>query len=473
MASIDPARIRRLNAHGPGDGPYVLYWMQQSQRAAWNHALEYAIARANDARKPLVACLGLTATYPDANLRHYAFMLQGLAATSRELAARGVALVVRLGEPPDVAAELARDASLVVCDRGYLRPQKLWRKRLAAVARVEVTQVESDVIVPVDAASTKAEFAARTIRPRLLKRLGEFLHPPPRQRLAQPSLRLGLTGLDMSDVAAVLGRLDVDASVGPSPFFQGGHQRAQKVLRSFLRQGLARYAANRNQPQMDDVSHMSMYLHFGQISPLEVYMAVAGSSADGAAVAAYLEELLVRRELAQNFVNFTPHYDRYACVPAWARATLGQHRRDKRQRYTPAQLEAAQTSDPYWNASMQEMKHTGYMHNYMRMYWGKKILQWSASPQQAYATALRLNNRYFIDGRDANAYANIGWLFGLHDRPWGPRPIFGTVRYMSAEGLQRKTDPDAYVAKVQALVRAAQRARGGQLATDSDGSRQR
>ena len=170
---------------------------------------------------------------------------------------------------------------------------------------------------------------------------------------------------------------------------------------------------------------------------------------------AYLEELIVRRELAANFVEFESRYDDYACLPGWARATLDAHRADRRPHiYTREQLESARTHDRYWNAAMREMRDTGFMHNYMRMYWAKKILEWSSDPAAAFRTVLHLNNKYFLDGRDANSYANVAWVFGLHDRPWPERPVFGKVRYMNAKGLERKFDMAAYLRAVDALIDA-------------------
>jgi deoxyribodipyrimidine photo-lyase len=170
--------------------------------------------------------------------------------------------------------------------------------------------------------------------------------------------------------------------------------------------------------------------------------------------AAYLEQLIVRRELAFNFVYYTDDYDQFTCLPEWARKTLDHHAGDKRNPvYSRKALETAQTHDPYWNAAMMEMKHTGYMHNYMRMYWGKKILEWTRDPEQAFKTALAINNEYFLDGRDPNSYAGVAWIFGKHDRPWPERPIFGKVRYMAASGLERKCDIQAYVGKVHHRIR--------------------
>ena len=177
---------------------------------------------------------------------------------------------------------------------------------------------------------------------------------------------------------------------------------------------------------------------------------------------AFLEELLVRRELAANFTHYSPDdYDRYEGLPHWARATLGQHTGDPRPSlYDRQRLSDADTHDPYWNAAMIEMRETGYLHNHLRMYWGKKVLEWQESPEVAYATLLWLNDRYFLDGRDPSSYANVGWIFGLHDRPWGRRPVFGSVRYMSAGGLERKTDMRAYLRKADRLPAAEPEAMG-------------
>ena len=248
--------------------------------------------------------------------------------------------------------------------------------------------------------------------------------------------------------------MSLDRSVGPvDHFFEGGSAQARKIFADFLRHRFKNYVENRNQPQTDDVSHMSKYLHFGQISPL--YLALKVQDTDKRfkeAREAYIEELVVRRELAVNFVFYTPKYDSFQCLPDWAQKTLSAHKKDKREHsYTRRQLEKAQTHDEYWNAAMREMKATGFMHNYMRMYWGKKILEWSQTPEHGFKTTLAINNKYFLDGRDANSYTGVAWVFGVHDRAWSERPIFGKIRYMAASGLERKCDIQGYVEKVDAL----------------------
>ena len=400
--------------------------------------------------------------YPDANARHFAFMLEGLAEVEAGLRRRGIRLAVRAGRPDEVALALAGDAAMVVCDRGYLRHQRQWRRRVADWARCPVVQVEGEVVVPVETASSKAEYAARTLRPKIHRSWADFLHGIAAREPQKSTLRLAFKDeLDPTDPQGLLKTLDVDRSVAPVARFRGGTGEARRRLRDFLRHRLAGYHAGRSEPAEAHVSELSPYLHFGQISPVEVALkARAARSAGEADRASFLDELIVRRELACNFVQFTANYDDYACLPGWARKTLAEHAGDRRpQRYSRAQLEAGRTGDPCWNAAMQEMRETGYMHNTLRMFWGKQIITWCTTPESAYRTALYLNNTYFLDGRDPNSYANVGWLFGLHDRPWQEREIFGKVRTMTAGGLDRKYDMAGYLERVATLGEHEQKAR--------------
>jgi deoxyribodipyrimidine photo-lyase len=447
-------RIRPLNCKRCVKGNYVLYWMQQSQRVEENPALEYAVHVANALRLPVVVAFGLTANYPEANLRHYAFMLEGLREVRRQLAKMGILFVIRHSEPSKVALRFGRHAAVIVCDRGYLRHQKMWRAQVADEAGCLVEQVEGDVIVPVELASDKREFSARTFRPKVLRLQHLFLGLLHTERPAIPSTALGIDSLNLEDEDAVLAALPIDTGIKPVLALAGGTHKAKERLSRFMRYHLPGYAENRNRPDMEYLSHMSPYLHFGQVSP--VYIARKIHSSRNGTIKdreAYLEELIVRRELSFNFVHFADDYDRFSSLPAWAQTTLRQHTGDRRSRvYTRSEMEEARTHDPYWNAAMNEMKWTGYMHNYMRMYWGKQILAWSRTPEMAYQTALELNNKYFLDGRDPNSYANIGWIFGLHDRPWPEREIYGTIRSMTPGGLKRKADPDSYVRRIARLT---------------------
>jgi deoxyribodipyrimidine photo-lyase len=453
---IHLSRIQVLNDLDFRKGNFVLYWMQQSQRAEYNHALEYAIQQANHIGRPVVVAFGLMDDYPEANLRHFTFMLQGLKETQQSLAARGVKMVVRTGHPADVALAIGRQAALIVCDRGYLRHQRHWRQTVARKANCRVVQVESDVVVPVEIVSDKAEYAARTFRPKIHKHLKNYLSPFSPTQIKASSLNMRISGLDLNNLEAVAEKVSPDKSVLPvSGLFTGGTSRAKEMFKEFLRRHFEYYVENRNQPQTEDISHMSPYLHFGQISALYLALQVFNTEKSFTpAREAFGEELIVRRELAINFVYYTPDYDSYGGLPVWAKKTLAEHKKDRRESlYSARQLENCETHDEYWNAAMREMKLTGFMHNYMRMYWGKKILEWSPAPQRAFKTALALNNKYFLDGRDANSYTGVAWVFGRHDRAWFERPIFGKIRYMAASGLERKCDIGAYVAKVNALAK--------------------
>ena len=455
--TVEPERVRILADRPERAGDYVLYWMQASQREPFNPALEYAVATAGDLGLPVVVGFGLMPAYPEANARHYSFMLEGLRETRECLERRGIAFVIRRGEPDEIAIELAREAAHVVCDRGYLRHQRAWRRRVGDAAGCRVTQIEGDAVVPVELVSGKRESAARTLRPKLLRLREDFLVPLHREPVEVEAGTLRLeSDVDLSDVPRLVRSLPIDQRVPPVRRFRGGTREARRRLRAFVQDKLDAYPEERGEPAAEAVSHLAAYLHFGQVSPVEVALA-----ARQAGVSTYFEELIVRRELAMNFVLFEPQYDSYRSVPEWARNSLEAHRHDApSERYTPAELEGAATDDPWWNAALREMTATGYMHNHMRMYWGKQILAWSDTPEHAYETALHLNNKYFLCGRDPNSYANIGWLFGLHDRPWPERPVFGKVRSMTRGGLERKKDMRAYCALVERLVEAERRENG-------------
>ncbi|MBN2565873.1 MAG: deoxyribodipyrimidine photo-lyase [Candidatus Eisenbacteria bacterium] len=450
---IQPERIHFLNEREPRPSGYVLYWMQQAQRVRYNHALEFAVREANERGLPLLAVFGITRRFPLGQIRHYAFMLEGLRETEAALRKRGVKLVLRLAAPNDAVSALSHGAAVIVTDAGYLRIQRAWRGRVARAADCRVVEVESDVIVPVRTVSKKEEYAARTIRPRIHEHVSRFLKPLEETRLERPSTGIGVPSLNISDLDAILRSLSVPGQAQPVRSFTGGASRAAQLLGSFLKKGLRAYPEGHGDPGCGIESGLSPYLHFGQISPLEIALAVASArSVPRAARDSFLEELIVRRELAMNFCFYNETYDRYDCLPEWARNTLSEHATDARDYvYSYRQLERAETHDPYWNAAQDEMVLTGKMHGYMRMYWGKKIIEWSRTPEDAFERALKLNNVYELDGRDPNSFAGVAWCFGKHDRPWKERPVFGKVRWMSAEGLRRKFDMDAYLERVESL----------------------
>ena len=452
---IQEERIRPLNGKEVRDGDYVLYWLQQAQRAEYNYALEYAAQKANELGQPLLAVFGLMDDYPSANARHYAFMLEGLRDVEEALRQRGIRFVVGSGSPDDVALRYAENASMVVGDGAYLRPEWSWRQRVAEEADCHVVRVESNVVVPIELASDKREVAARTLRPKIRRHLDEFLVELLPTEVEKGSLDLEVEeGIDISDVDAVLDGMEIDKSVEPlRHLYTGGLTAAKEKFEEFIRNRLERYSEHRNQPQTNHVSHMSKYLHFGHISPVYLALRIREANVPQKEIDTYLEELIVRRELTINFCFYTPDYDSFSCIPDWAKKTLEEHKDDEREHvYGREELEGARTHDPYWNAAMREAIHTGYVHNHMRMYWGKKILEWSPSPEEAHETTMYLMDKYFLDGRDANTYANIAWVYGQHDRGFAERPVYGKVRYMSAGGLERKSKPKEYVEKVERLV---------------------
>jgi deoxyribodipyrimidine photo-lyase len=443
---VDPDRIRVITSAPPRSKDYVLYWMQSSHRADDNPALAYAIDRADALHLPVVAYFGFFPKYPEANLRHLTFMLEGLHAAGRALEALGIRFVLAVQDPADGILSLAGNAALLVADRGYLRPEQEWYKRVAARCPCPFVQVEANVVVPVRAASDKEEYSAATIRKKIAGQLDRFLVQVPVRAPARSSLSLDIPAFAGKPASTVLDGQKIDRSVLPSPEFRGGTDEALRRFDAFLATGLDLFGEGRNDPGTGIVSGMSPYLHFGQVSP--VTLALKAREHGGPGVPAFLEELIVRRELAINFVTYNNRYDSIACLPAWAGRTLAAHAGDRREYlYTRDELERAATHDPYWNAAQKEMVRTGKMQGYLRMYWGKKILEWSPTPQEAYETALYLNNRYEIDGRDPNGYAGVAWCFGKHDRPWKERPVFGMVRYMNAAGLERKFSMDAYLEK--------------------------
>ncbi len=451
---IQSERIDPLNSRPVQNGRYVLYWMQAAQRCEYNHALEYAIGQANLVSLPVVVLFCLLDDYPEANLRHYHFMLQGLQETQEALDKRDVQMVVFHGSPEIGVPQHAEQASQVVVDAGHLRIQRQWRSNVASALTCLLTEVETNLIVPLEQVSDKENFSAGTLRPRITRQLSTYLVPIRHTRPKQNSQGLRLKSMDISDLEATLSQLALDRTVSPAQDFAGGTTNAKKRLRHFLTHKIDRFSDLRNDPSLDYTSGLSPYLHFGQISPL--YVALQTDKIESPGKASFLEELIVRRELSFNYVHYNPKYDEYEGLAAWARRTLNFHERDKRDYvYTLKQFEQANTHDPYWNAAQQEMVLAGKMHGYMRMYWGKKILEWSASPETGFNIALALNNKYELDGRDPNAFAGVAWCFGQHDRAWGERPVYGKVRYMNANGLKRKFDIEGYVDRVRRISDAS------------------
>ncbi|AHM56049.1 deoxyribodipyrimidine photo-lyase Phr [Peptoclostridium acidaminophilum DSM 3953] len=449
---ISQERVKILNDKNVVDNPYVVYWMQSSQRAEYNHALEYAIHHANSLKKPLIVYFGITDFFPEANERHYYFMLEGLKEVKTELANRNIRMLIRRVSPEIGALEISSLAALMIVDRGYLRIERQWRDFLAQNAVCPVIQVETNVIVPVESASTKEEYSAATFRAKINKVLDSFISPLNETTVNLPStdLEIPFVEFDVDDIESDAAQLEIDKAVRPVSFFKGGTSQAKKLLEDFISKKLPLYSKYRNEPGLDYSSEISPYLHFGQISPLYIFRRLVDINQEDKKD--FLEELIVRRELSMNFIIYNEKYDSYEAIPSWARSTLENHAADDREYlYALAELEESKTHDLYWNAAQKEMVLTGKMHGYMRMYWGKKILEWSATPEDAFKKAIYLNNKYCLDGRDPNSFAGVAWCFGKHDRPWKEREIFGTVRYMNSKGLDRKFDMNKYLDKIAKL----------------------
>lgn len=448
---IPQGRIQKLNNMDPRQGDYVLYWMQASQRVTCNHALAYAMDEANRLHLPLLVYFGLTDDYPEAYERHYRFMVEGLLEVKKELWDMGIQFIVLKDTPSTGAVKLSEKAALLVTDRGYLSLQRKWRSEAAEAASCPMFQVESDVLVPADETSMKEEYSAATIRRKIERLIPEYALPLERRKMENSSLAISpaFPSIPFEDAESVMEELSVNREVSTvSHLYKGGYSEARRRLDEFIKHRLDFYADKRNDPSENLGSDLSPYLHFGQISPLEIYLSLKDHHSENKRV--FLDELIVRRELAVNFVLHNPNYDSFASITSFARETLLAHQEDERPYlYTLKELEEGKTHDPYWNAAQLEMVHTGKMQGYMRMYWGKKIIEWTESPQTAYETALHLNNKYNLDGRDPNGFAGVAWCFGKHDRGWKERPIFGKVRYMNANGLERKFDMKTYVEKVQ------------------------
>ena len=438
------------------DGKCVVYWMQRAQRALDNPALDLAIALGNELNLPVIVFLSIIANYPNANLRHYAFLSQGLADIESDLAARDVTFIVR--RPPDNQLEKLLqevDAALLIGDENHCREPERWRKVLARRLTLPFLTVDADVVVP-SSLFEKHFYALHIFKPRLFAHLPTYLVPQPnltathRWRIPKNFLRYDLQG-DITE-----GWASLDRSIQPVDTFTGGPYAALSRLKHFVSNLLHAYPEIRNQPERDGTSCLSPYLHFGHISPITIALAAQRAVQQGKASAAaceiFLGELIGWRELSVNFVKFVPDYDSLDCAPGWAAKTLLEHSRDTRPTlYTLKQMEEGHTHDELWNAAQLQMVNYGWMHNRMRMYWAKKILEWSPSPHTAYQHAVLLNDRYELDGRDPNGYSGIAWsIAGVHDRPWFDRPIFGTVRYMSGASTGKKFNSRRYIENVAA-----------------------
>lgn len=447
-------RVVQLNTAETNKRPrYVLYWMQMYKRASFNHALTYAILKANELKLPLVVYEELNSREPWASDRFHTFVLEGVEEKKRDLDHLGIRYIFDLQKEGDafaqIADRLAHDAACIVTDDFPCLTIPEQNRRMADRVDVPFYAVDSNGIIPLSKFD-KEEYAAYTLRPKIRKLLPTYLKP-----FTEVSLDMDGTGLEVdcpettithAKIAELVDECDIDHSVTPSPVYHGGTANGRKRLKKFIDEILRNYDSTRSRPEIDGTSRLSPYLHFGFLSPIEIALEVRNSRAPESAKEAFLEELIVRRELSFNFTYNNPNYDSLDSLPAWLQKTMRKHIADERPIvYSIEQLEAGETHDELWNAAQHEMVVTGEMHNYVRMLWGKNVIAWTRSYEEAFAVLEHLNNKYCLDGRDPNSYAGILWCFGKHDRPWMERPIFGTMRYMTSGSTGRKFDSGKYI----------------------------
>lgn len=419
--------------------------MQRSQRGRDNHALDVAIREANARKLPVVVFLAPIPFYPHANLRHYAFLQQGIADVQRDVEARNCTFVLR--RFPDHSLEkLIAEArpALLIGDENPMREPEHWREVVAERVKLPFWTVDADVVVP-SALLAKEMYAAHHLRTKFAPLLETFIVP-----FENSSANVAWSGKHLASISVdtdITAGWEIDRKVAPSTAFAGGTSEALRLLGEFVDRKLKRYSADRNHPEIDGTSRLSPYLHFGHIGPVTVALAVKNAKAPQKEKDSFLDELITWRELAINFVKYNPDYDSIENADQWARNSLAEHARDPREfAYSESQLERAETHDELWNAAHTQMVRDGWMHNYMRMYWAKKVLEWSRSPAHAYNTAVRLNDKYELCGRDPNGYAGVAWaITGKHDRAWFDRPVFGKIRYMSANAAAKKFDTRRYI----------------------------
>ena len=448
---MNPNRTRLLKGGEEKRKGPVVYWMSRDQRIHDNWALLFSQELAIRRKAPLVVLFCLVPHFLGATMRQYRFMIAGLQEMEKRLAAKNILFVLLTGSPEVEISTFVRsnDVGVLVSDFAPFRINRNWKTKIAEEIYGPFYEVDAHNIVPCWLASPKQEYAARTFRPKVNRAVPDFLEEfPPIRRHPHEWQESGST----IDWGNAIRSLRIAETVPAVTWLESGETAARQVLRQFLEYKLSSYPEQRNDPGKDALSNLSPYFHFGQIAAQRVALEVNRSEAPRPAREAFLEELIVRRELAENYCYYNSAYDSFDGLPDWARKTLQEHEGDPREYlYTRAELENAETHDRYWNAAQIEMMLRGKMHGYLRMYWGKKILEWSSTPQAAFNTALFLNDKYELDGRDPNGVTGVAWCFGTHDRPWQERAIFGKVRYMNAAGLKRKFDMDTYVQKVETL----------------------
>ena len=423
------------------------------KRVTHNHALKFAIEQANERNLPLVVYEGLKFYYPWANDRIHTFILEGVEEKREAFAKLGIRYVFYLQKdkrsPKQTVKKIARNAALIVTDDFpcFIIPDH--NAAIVEKANVPVYAVDSNGIIPMSKFE-KEEYAAYTIRPKVKKILDGYFVAFKEEKIKnkKPDLEVDCpeTLVDAENITELVAECDIDHSVKPSPIYKGGTKNGRKRLKKFITEILPDYDETRNKPEIDGTSRLSSYLHFGFLSALEIALAVKESDAPKASKDAYLEEIIVRRELSYNFTRHNAKYDSLESLPDWVQTTMREHVDDKRPViFSLEKLEKGETYDELWNATQREMLLTGEIHNYVRMLWGKLVIEWTKNYEEAFAILEHLNNKYCLDGRNPNSYAGILWCFGKHDRAWQEREIFGKIRFMTSASTGKKFDSKKYI----------------------------
>ena len=424
-------------------GP-IVYWMSRDQRIEDNWAIIFGLGLAKERNQPLVIVFNLVKSFLDATYRQFHFMINGLKEVQLKAKEYNIPFKLLLGDPLDNIPKFLHEikAGALITDFDPLKIKRYWKQRISQKIDIPIYEVDAHNIVPILLASNKLEFAAYTYRPKIKKILPYFLEE-------YPEIDNQKHQFQYEDFLPdeLLNIIEVDRKVREIKEIKPGVSNAKLELKNFIGNRLEKYNELRNNPNYNYQSNLSPYLHFGQISAQRVALEIKKLNIEDANTESFLEELIVRRELSDNYCYFCPNYDNNNGFHEWATKSLQEHSKDEREHtYTLEQFEKAQTHEDLWNAAQMEMVRKGKMHGYMRMYWAKKILEWTTSPDEAQQIAIYLNDKYSIDGRDPNGYTGIAWsIGGVHDRPWTDRPIFGKIRFMNREGAKRKFDIEQYI----------------------------
>lgn len=441
---LNEKRIRLLQKGNETNGP-VVYWMSRDQRVQDNWALLFAQQFALEKKKALIVLFNLVPDFLEATIRQYGFMLKGLQQVESELNKFNIPFFLTLGKPEKEIPVLLKkiNASILISDFDPLKIKRIWKRDVAKKISIPFYEVDAHNIVPCLYVSNKIEFGAYTIRPKIHKTLLEFMDEFPQLKKMIKSELVS----DRIDWNKIENSLKINKDVKEIDLVKPGEFAALKMLNHFLQNKLDDYNELKNDPTKDGQSNLSSYIHFGQISAQRIALEVEKSQANSESKKSFLEELIVRRELSDNFCYFNKNYDSFDGFTQWAKNSLNEHRKDEREfNYSIDEFENAKTHDTLWNAAQKEMINTGKMHGYMRMYWAKKILEWTKSPEDALKIAIYLNDKYELDGRDPNGYTGIAWsVGGVHDRAWFERPVYGKIRYMNRNGAEKKFDVKSYI----------------------------